>query len=184
MHDCRLHVDDALDVSIVHGLSGLVGAVAIGFLATKEAHPGLVREGLFYNGGGELLRIQLMAIVTVLVYSITLSVALMWFLERVFVCATGFGLRIDEDDEVIGLDIIEHRETAYHEMDAVHENDEARGLMPLHFGESVMRARRTSASLGARGSSAGIDPNAIAAMARLQNGHYEGDGDEPLVTVN
>jgi Amt family ammonium transporter len=42
----RLGIDDALDVGSVHGVSGVVGSLAIGLLADPAADPALARAGL------------------------------------------------------------------------------------------------------------------------------------------
>jgi ammonia channel protein AmtB len=46
----KLHVDDALDVGSVHGVPGIVGALAIGFFASLDVNP-QGANGIFYGGG-------------------------------------------------------------------------------------------------------------------------------------
>ena len=62
----RWHIDDALDVSSVHGLTGLVGALAIGFCGDSSVNPAGA-NGLIY-GEGRLLGVQVLAIVVAIVY--------------------------------------------------------------------------------------------------------------------
>ena len=52
----RLGVDDALDVSSVHGVSGIIGSLGVGLLASPAADPSLTNFGAFYGGGLYLLR--------------------------------------------------------------------------------------------------------------------------------
>ena len=144
-----LKIDDALEVTSVHGLSGMVGSVAIGFLATSNANPALVHQGLFYGGGSTLLVAQLEGVAMVAVYSVTVTLALLWALEKLFVSATGVGLRANTEDEGAGLDISEHGEVAYHEL--FEASKYLPGLdanMPLHFG-AAQAQRRASMGLAA-----------------------------------
>jgi Amt family ammonium transporter len=91
--------DDSLDVVGVHLVAGLVGTVAIGFLATSG--------GLFYGGGAGLIAVQAVIALFAVLWSgaITLVVAL--------ALKYTMGWRIHEDDEVEGIDFVEHGETAY-----------------------------------------------------------------------
>ena len=57
----KLRIDDALDVSSVHGITGIVGSLAVGFCASQEVNPGVL-DGLFYGGGGTQLAYQVIAV--------------------------------------------------------------------------------------------------------------------------
>lgn len=95
----KLGYDDSLDVVGVHLVGGLVGTVLIGFLATDG--------GLFYGGGVSLLIVQMIIAAVAIAFSgvITLIIALV--LKGVM------GWRISEDEEISGIDSVEHGETAY-----------------------------------------------------------------------
>jgi Amt family ammonium transporter len=95
----RLGYDDSLDVVGVHLVAGLVGTVAIGFLATSS--------GLLYGGGFSQLVVQVGIAVFAVAWSgvITLVVAL--------ALKYTMGWRITSEDEVEGIDFVEHGETAY-----------------------------------------------------------------------
>lgn len=135
------------EVCVVHGFSGAIGSLATGLLATRSAHPDLVNEGAFYGGGTHLLVAQVEGVLVVCVYSTIVTVALMWLLERLFRSLSGQGLRIDLEGEIVGLDIAEHRETAYHDLE-VEMSEEQKALLPMHFGETQVSARRrTSAEI-------------------------------------
>lgn len=100
----RIGMDDSLDVVGVHLVSGVVGTVALGFVAIPaEGEAG----GLFYGGGLALLGTQLIAVVVSVVFCavITLLIALA-------IRAT-VGLRIDSQAEIQGIDVTEHAETGY-----------------------------------------------------------------------
>jgi Amt family ammonium transporter len=95
----RFGYDDSLDVVGVHLVSGVVGTIAIGFLATSD--------GLFYGGGFEQLVVQTIIALFAILWSgvMTLIVAL--------VLKYAMGWRITEEEEVEGIDFVEHGETAY-----------------------------------------------------------------------
>jgi Amt family ammonium transporter len=101
----KLGFDDSLDVVGVHLVGGLVGSLAIGFLGTAAA-PSAV-DGLFYGGGAGQLGRQALANLIVGVYSFVVAFILAKLIDLTI------GFRIKEDDEVTGVDQIEHAETAY-----------------------------------------------------------------------
>lgn len=96
--------DDSLDVVGVHLVGGLVGTIIIGLLASSSV---TAVDGLLYGGGADQLGKQLVAAGATLVYSFTMTAALVWVLERTV------GFRVDPDDEVAGVDLVIHAETAY-----------------------------------------------------------------------
>ena len=95
----KLGYDDSLDVVGVHLVGGLVGSIAIGFLA--------VDGGLFYGGGSELLGKQILGSVAVLAYSFIVTLILGLLIKATI------GLRIERDEEIEGIDLVEHAESAY-----------------------------------------------------------------------
>jgi Amt family ammonium transporter len=95
----KLGYDDSLDVVGVHGVGGLVGMLAIGFLATEA--------GLFYGGGLDQLGRQTIASVVVLVYAFVVTYVIGWVIDKTI------GFRVEEEVEVSGIDQAEHLETAY-----------------------------------------------------------------------
>jgi ammonium transporter, Amt family len=100
-----LGYDDSLDVVGVHLVGGLVGTIGIGLLATATAPAGV--DGLFYGGGVGQLGKQVTASVVVLVYAFVVSGIIGLVVDRLM------GLRIDEEHEVTGIDLVVHAETAY-----------------------------------------------------------------------
>ena len=65
------------------------------------------RKGLFYGGGIDQLGVQVLGPVAVGLYSFTVA----WILGKIIDKTMGF--RISEEDEMAGIDIAEHAETAY-----------------------------------------------------------------------
>jgi Amt family ammonium transporter len=101
----RLGYDDSLDVVGVHCVGGTLGALLTGFLATKAVNAAGA-DGLFY-GNPKLLGIQALAVAVSLVYSFVVSYLLLKVLDKTM------GLRVDKEDEVMGLDLSMHGEAGY-----------------------------------------------------------------------
>ncbi|HEU5012699.1 MAG TPA: ammonia channel protein, partial [Roseiflexaceae bacterium] len=101
----RGRVDDALDVFGVHGIGGMIGALATGIFATKAVNSAGA-DGLLYGNPGQLV-IQLIAVVSVAAYAAGVT----WVLLK-FINAT-IGLRVSLEEEVRGLDASQHGEVAY-----------------------------------------------------------------------
>lgn len=96
--------DDSLDVVGVHLVGGLVGTILIGFLASSSVTS---VDGLLYGGGADQLGKQLIAAGATLVFSFTMTAILVWVLDKTL------GFRIDEEEELAGVDLVIHGETAY-----------------------------------------------------------------------
>jgi Amt family ammonium transporter len=102
----RFGYDDALDVIGVHLVGGIVGSLMVGLFADKAINP-LGADGLFYGGGASLLGYQAVAVLATLVWSGVIS-----FVLAKVISAT-IGLRCSDDEEIAGLDLSQHAETAY-----------------------------------------------------------------------
>jgi Amt family ammonium transporter len=98
-------VDDALDVFGVHGVGGAWGALATGLFATVAVNSGAA-DGLFYGNPGQL-GIQAIAVGASIIYSAVMTFVILKLIN-LFV-----GLRVGEQEEVLGLDASQHREAAY-----------------------------------------------------------------------
>jgi len=108
----RFGFDDSLDVVGVHLVGGLIGTLLIGFLADATNSPtgtaGLkMNDGLLFGGGFGQLWAQALGAVAVLVYSFVVTFAIGWVLHKTM------GFTISEEEEVSGIDLLEHAETAY-----------------------------------------------------------------------
>ncbi len=101
----RLGFDDSLDVVGVHLVGGILGTLLIGFFATADAPNGV--SGLFYGGGFNLLGVQALATIAVLAYSFVVTWIIAQIIQRTI------GLRIEQEDELRGIDLAAHSEFAY-----------------------------------------------------------------------
>jgi len=101
----RFGYDDSLDVVGVHLVGGIVGTVMIGFVSSGSA-PGAI-DGLLYGGGAKPLVVQVLTALFAMVWSgvATLVIGLL--------IKVTLGWRIAEEDEVEGIDFVEHGESAY-----------------------------------------------------------------------
>ena len=88
-----LNADDSLDVFGVHGIGGIVGSLLTGVFASKGI-----------SGVTGSVATQALGAVVVVIYSGAMSFALLW-LTKVIV-----GLRVDDNAELVGLDVSQHRE--------------------------------------------------------------------------
>ena len=102
----KLKFDDSLDVVAVHLIGGIVGSLAIGFLGTKRVNSAGL-DGIFYGGGTDLLGKQALGVISVLAYSFAVTLILGLIIHKTI------GFRINEEDEVGGIDLAEHAESAY-----------------------------------------------------------------------
>lgn len=99
--DYKLHVDDPVGAVAVHMMNGIWGTIAVGLFATSSA-PGSEIDGLFYGGGFEQLGLQLLGVVTVGAWAaVCITITFM-------VVKATVGLRVTEEEEIIGLDATEH----------------------------------------------------------------------------
>lgn len=101
----KWRIDESLDVLGVHGVGGIVGALATGIFASKAINAAGA-DGLLYGNPKQLL-IQAAAVGIVAVYSFAAT----WIIAKA-VDAT-IGLRVADKEEEVGLDISQHAETAY-----------------------------------------------------------------------
>jgi len=101
----RLGYDDSLDVVGVHCVGGTTGALLTGVFASKLVNPAGA-DGLFFGNPAQL-GIQFVAVAVSLVYSFVGAFILLKIVDALV------GLRVVEEDEVAGLDLSQHGETAY-----------------------------------------------------------------------
>jgi Amt family ammonium transporter len=101
----KMAYDDSLDAFGVHGMCGLWGALATGLFADPAINE--LGTGLLY-GKPSQLGIQLVSILGTAAFTAVGTVVVVWITKRV----TG-GIRVEEDDEVRGLDNSLHGERAF-----------------------------------------------------------------------
>ena len=98
--------DDSLDVVGVHLVGGIWGCLSIGFFATKSVNS-IGGTGLLYGGGLDLLKTQAFGAFFVLAYSFIVTLILGFIINKTI------GFRVSQEAEITGIDLAEHRETAY-----------------------------------------------------------------------
>jgi len=110
----RFGYDDSLDVVGIHMVGGIIGGLLLGLLADTNAFSAgfgaNFPEGALMGGGwggGALIWDQIVSIGVVMIYSFTLTFALARILDATI------GIRVDLDDERVGLDQTQHAESAY-----------------------------------------------------------------------
>ncbi len=100
----RLGFDDSLDVVAVHLVAGVTGTLALGFIALPVDGAG---GGLLYGGGGAQLVSQVVSVGVAITLSALMTAVIGLAIHRTI------GFRVSSDDEVSGVDLSEHAETAY-----------------------------------------------------------------------
>ncbi len=99
--DYKLHVDDPVGAVAVHMMNGIWGTIAVGMFATSSAPESSI-DGLFYGGGFHQLGLQLIGVAAVAAWA-----AVCITITFVVVKST-IGLRVTEEEEIVGLDATEH----------------------------------------------------------------------------
>ncbi len=99
--DYKLHVDDPVGAVAVHMMNGIWGTIAVGLFATSSAPESSI-DGLFYGGGFHQLGLQLIGVAAVAAWA-----AVCITITFVVVKST-IGLRVTEEEEIVGLDATEH----------------------------------------------------------------------------
>lgn len=101
----KLKIDDALDVSSVHGVAGIIGSLSIGLFASKLVNPA-GPNGLLY-GNPDQLGIQAIGVAV----AAGLGFCGTWIIMKILDFL--IGVRVSAEVEDAGLDISEHAERAY-----------------------------------------------------------------------
>jgi ammonium transporter, Amt family len=97
--------DDSLDAVGVHGVGGTFGALATGLFASKAINAAGA-DGVFF-GNPSLLLVQLLSVAVAIVYAFSVTWIILKILDRTM------GLRVQQDEEVQGLDLSQHGESGY-----------------------------------------------------------------------
>ncbi|GAE46137.1 ammonium transporter [Mesobacillus boroniphilus JCM 21738] len=103
-------IDDPIFALSVHGTAGVWGTLSTGFFATPELAT-VGNPGLFYGGGLEQLGVQALGVVASGAFAFIAS-----FIILSIIKVTMKGLRVTEEEEIIGLDISEHGSYGYPEL--------------------------------------------------------------------
>ena len=97
--DHKLHIDDPVGASSVHGVCGILGTILTGLLATDG--------GLFYGGGWHFFGVQCLGILAIDLWAAVCGFILFFGIKK------ANGLRVEPRVEDEGLDIYEHGESCY-----------------------------------------------------------------------
>ncbi len=107
--DYKLHVDDPVGAVAVHCLNGIWGTLAVGLFATNTAPGYSIADaqgnelvGLFYGGGFKLLGIQITGFLAVAAWTLVTITITFFAIKKIL------GLRVTEEEEILGLDSTEH----------------------------------------------------------------------------
>ncbi len=104
----RLKIDDPVGAISVHGVVGTFGTLSIAFFAKyDDAFLGRENAGMFYGGGIDQLRTQLIFIGVHFLFVVTTTGLLFLGIKAVM------GLRVSEEEELAGLDVMEHGSPGY-----------------------------------------------------------------------
>jgi Amt family ammonium transporter len=105
----RIKADDPVGATSVHLLNGVFGTLCVGlFTDPKFVTSTSPKAGLFYGGGIDQLKVQIIGVLAVAAYVAAVA-AVAWLILKFTV-----GIRVSEAEEVEGLDFGEHGNEAYH----------------------------------------------------------------------
>ena len=104
-------LDDPIYAFSVHGIAGIWGTLSTGLFATPElsAKVAVGGAGLFYGGGLHQLGIQALGVFGAFAFVLVLSFIILGIIKATI------GLRVTEEEEIIGLDLSEHGSYGYPE---------------------------------------------------------------------
>jgi Amt family ammonium transporter len=97
----RIKIDDPVGATSVHLVCGMLGTLAVGIFHEKD--------GLIFSGEINLLKVQLIGVVTVGIFTFLFSL-IIWLAIKLT-----FGLRVSPQEEIEGLDLGEHGQLCYPE---------------------------------------------------------------------
>ncbi|MED1603750.1 ammonium transporter [Cytobacillus kochii] len=107
----KMKIDDPIFALSVHGAAGVWGTLSTGFFATPElAEQVTGQAGLFYGGGFGQLGVQALGVVTSGLFAFVASFVILFVMKKMM-----NGLRVSEEEEVMGLDMSEHGSYGYPE---------------------------------------------------------------------
>jgi len=107
----RVGIDDPVGAIAAHGMSGVWGTLALGFLTVPKLaeNLGTGQGGLFYGGGFHQLGIQALGLLAVGAFTFTTSFVVLWLMK------VTVGIRTEPEVEAAGLDVSEHGMWGYPE---------------------------------------------------------------------
>jgi Amt family ammonium transporter len=106
----KVKIDDPVGAVSVHGVCGAFGTLAVGLFSSIEVD-GVIKKGLFYGGGTDQLVSQIIGAAAIGAFVFVTSFILFGTLKATI------GLRVDEQEEIEGLDVHEHGFAGYNNAD-------------------------------------------------------------------
>lgn len=101
--DKVLHIDDPVGAVSVHMVNGVFGTLAVGIWGNVEG----VAVGVLHGGGWHQLGVQALGVAAVGIWAGLMSLLLFWAIKKTV------GLRVSVTEELMGLDLVEHKAEAY-----------------------------------------------------------------------
>lgn len=102
----KMKIDDPVGAISVHGVCGAFGTIAVG-LFSNESSDGFIAKGLFYGGGTDQLVSQIIGVAAIAAF-VLISTTILFAVMKATI-----GLRVSEEEEIVGLDIFEHGSLGY-----------------------------------------------------------------------
>jgi len=109
----KLKIDDPVGAISVHGINGMWGTLAVGLFGQRSIDilywdgDTAITDGLFFGGGFHQLGIQALGVISVFAFVFVIALIMFSILKATV------GLRVSEEEEVLGLDLSEHGNEAY-----------------------------------------------------------------------
>lgn len=115
----KLKIDDPVGAITVHGLCGAIGTILVGIFS--------VDEGVLYTGSLSLFMVQVLGVLAVTAWVMVTMTFVFLLVQKTM------GLRVSEDEEVVGLDIKEHNlESSYADFIQVSDISEGKEIVTIH----------------------------------------------------
>ncbi len=101
----RIRIDDPVGAVSVHGICGAWGVIAVGLFAAEDSD--FWAQGLFYGGGTDQLVSQIIGVLAIAGFT-AVAMAIVFGLIKLVL-----GLRVPPEEEIEGLDVVEHGAPGY-----------------------------------------------------------------------
>ena len=101
----KLGYDDSLDAFGVHGVGGTVGTIATGLFAEKAVNAA-GNNGLLFGNAHQLV-VQCLSLLVAVSFAVIMTFILFKIVDALI------GMRVEEKNEIVGLDLTQQSEAAY-----------------------------------------------------------------------
>ena len=102
----KMKIDDPVGAISVHGVCGAFGTIAVGLFSNESSY-GFIAKVLFYGGGSDQLVSQIIGVAAIAAF-VLISTTILFAVMKATI-----GLRVSEEEEIVGLDIFEHGSLGY-----------------------------------------------------------------------